>query len=116
MNDLSIRILGKLTHKLLTKGNQLFLKHLETMMLITSSQSLLIIESANLRDNDNSLKLPLSIQRNKDRDIDCLNTSRDKDNKYDNDIAIALKQRNKIQGLGSSYAGCLGPGYHLLLP
>ena len=85
-------------------------------MLITSSQSLLIIESANSRDDDNSLKLPLSIQRNKDRDIDCLNTSRDKDNKYDNYIAIALKQRNKIQGLGSSYAGCLGPGYHLLLP
>jgi pentatricopeptide repeat protein len=91
------------------QGNQSFLKHLEDMTLITSSQSVLIVESANSREDADGSKLPMSIQRNKDRDIDCLNTSRDRDNKYDNDIALALKQRNKIQGLGSSYAGCLGP-------
>lgn len=109
LNDLSIRILGKLVHKLNKRGILYFLRKLVDCDLITSSQLSLINDSANSRDDGNS-KLPLSIQRNKDRDIDCLNTSRDRDVKYDNDIALALKQRNKIQGLGSSYAGCLGPG------
>ena len=99
LNDLSIRILGKLTHKMMKQGDQSFLKNLETMMLITSSQSLLISQSSNSRDNENGSNLPLSIQRNKDRDIDCLNTSRDRDAKYDYDIAIALKQRHKIPGI-----------------